>query len=379
MLSGFEQCRGYQPSLCGLHRCFVTPKRVAAHDEMVVRRALSRACSKLNVNVLSCSELSPGTKILFYFKDVLRWQIGNIADAGDKFATIRRNRDGLGRGLKIALEDIQLMPTSSLLQRLFEIEHFDPEESDQLPGRVEIPVTSGSAQAPGCARTEALLAFDAVRTTKRTPLKMDIGVDVQVEGRPSASTIDDLSRVEQRLLAETFDAVGSKEVSSSALSFLPPWVVEKAVETERQNYMNVVEETSYAQAGPHANVFSTHSFLKFKFEDGSYRLKCRLVPHGNRDEEKGALRKDSSTAQSSVIRLVLAIAMLHKFSVGSIDVVAAYLQSGPLLRRVFVRPPRGWAKPGCCYALLRMRPLLNSWAECSVVISCGKVDYDKSG
>jgi hypothetical protein len=24
----------------------------------------------------------------------------------------------------------------------------------------------------------------------------------------------------------------------------------------------------------------------------------------------------------------------------------------------------------CCYALLRMRPLLNSWAECSVVISC---------
>jgi hypothetical protein len=32
-----------------------------------------------------------------------------------------------------------------------------------------------------------------------------------------------------------------------------------------------------------------------------------------------------------------------------------------------------------CYALLRMRPLLNSCAECSVVISCGKVDYDKSG
>jgi hypothetical protein len=32
-----------------------------------------------------------------------------------------------------------------------------------------------------------------------------------------------------------------------------------------------------------------------------------------------------------------------------------------------------------CYALLRMRPLLNSWAECSVVISCGNVDYDKSG
>jgi hypothetical protein len=32
-----------------------------------------------------------------------------------------------------------------------------------------------------------------------------------------------------------------------------------------------------------------------------------------------------------------------------------------------------------CYALLWMRPLSISWAECSVVISCGKVDYDKSG
>jgi hypothetical protein len=34
---------------------------------------------------------------------------------------------------------------------------------------------------------------------------------------------------------------------------------------------------------------------------------------------------------------------------------------------------------GKCYALLRMRPLSISCAECSVVISCGKVDYDKSG
>jgi hypothetical protein len=99
--------------------------------------------------------------------------------------------------------------------------------------------------------------------------------------------------------------------------------------------MNVVKETSYAQAGPHANVLSTHSFLKIKFVEGSYRLKCRLVVHGNREEENDALRKDSSTAQSSVIRLILATAMVHNLSVGSIDVVAAYLQSGPLPRRVF--------------------------------------------
>jgi hypothetical protein len=52
------------------------------------------------------------------------------------------------------------------------------------------------------------------------------------------------------LLAEAFDAVGSREISSSALSFLPPWVIEKAVETERQNCMNVVEETLTRKPGP---------------------------------------------------------------------------------------------------------------------------------
>jgi hypothetical protein len=31
-----------------------------------------------------------------------------------------------------------------------------------------------------------------------------------------------------------------------------------------------------------------------------------------------------------------------------------------------------------CYALLRMKPLSMPCAECSVVLSCGKVDYDKS-
>jgi hypothetical protein len=41
--------------------------------------------------------------------------------------------------------------------------------------------------------------------------------------------------------------------------------------------------------------------------------------------------------------------------------------------------PKNLAESVKCYALLRMRPLSISWAECSVVISCGKDDYDKSG
>jgi hypothetical protein len=71
-------------------------------------------------------------------------------------------------------------------------------------------VTLGSAQARDFVRTEALLIFDAARTTTRTPLQMDVDVDVKVEERPSAGTTDDFSRVEPRLLTEAFDAVCSK-------------------------------------------------------------------------------------------------------------------------------------------------------------------------
>jgi hypothetical protein len=78
---------------------------------------------------------------------------------------------------------------------------------------------------------------------------------------------------------------------------------------------------SFARTGFHANVLSTHSFFMIKFEDSRYRLTFRLMPYGNQDQEKCELGKDSSAAESSVIRLVLVIAMLLKFTVGSIDVI----------------------------------------------------------
>jgi hypothetical protein len=123
MLSAFEQCRGYTNHPCAAYTDASLPQKVLLHMTRWLHvELLSRACSKRNVNVLSCSELSPGHEILFYFKDVVnkdvsRWQIGYISDAGDNFAAIRRSREGRGRGLKIALKDIQLIPKSPLQQR----------------------------------------------------------------------------------------------------------------------------------------------------------------------------------------------------------------------------------------------------------------------
>jgi hypothetical protein len=243
-----------------LHREFVTPIRVAAHDYIVARRALARACSKRNVNVLSFSELSPGTGTLFYVKDVVkkgvsRWHIGYIADADDNL-----QQSGETGTVEAADWNIQLMSMSSFLQRLFEIETFDSDVSNQLLAKKRYWSLQGCAGARiwdyewliglrGCPQKEA----NSVRNGRQS-CRTSRGEAESLRNRR-------LSRVEQRLLEMAFDAVGSKEFPARDLSFLPPWMIEKAVETEEQTFMNIVEESSCAQARPHANVFSTFSFL----------------------------------------------------------------------------------------------------------------------
>lgn len=75
------------------------------------------------------------------------------------------------------------------------------------------------------------------------------------------------------------------------------------------------------------------------------KLKGRLVPHGNRDNERGDIRKDSSTAQFDVIRLLLCLTTFLGLRLGLADVKGAYLQSGPIQRELYVRPPREWKGP----------------------------------
>lgn len=84
-------------------------------------------------------------------------------------------------------------------------------------------------------------------------------------------------------------------------------------------------------------------------------LKARIVPHGNRDDEKDDVRKDSSAAQFFAIRLVLYISTLLGFRLGMADIKGAYLQSGPIKRTIYVRPPREWrGARGMLWMLLKL-------------------------
>lgn len=73
-------------------------------------------------------------------------------------------------------------------------------------------------------------------------------------------------------------------------------------------------------------------------------MKARICPHGNKDRMKSAVRKYSAMAQFDAIRILLSITTLMPIRLSIIDISDTYMQSVPINRIIFVRPPREWRK-----------------------------------
>jgi hypothetical protein len=141
------------------------------------------------------------------------------------------------------------------------------------------------------------------------------------------------------LLQQIQAAIGDSDVSITQLQWEPTWLLDKAVTAEKENYLKACRPIKLSELPPPSNVISSHHFFSIKqTSDGNLKLKCRMVPRGNRDREKEGLRTDSATAQFAAIRLLLSLAVLLHFRLSSIDISGAYLQADPLTRDIFVRP-----------------------------------------
>jgi Reverse transcriptase (RNA-dependent DNA polymerase) len=156
------------------------------------------------------------------------------------------------------------------------------------------------------------------------------------------------------------------------------------------------KEVSSDMVTANANNISTRWVIsKTMNDDGTWRSKARLVARGYEDKEKDRVSSDSPVDLTPAQHLVLALLAEKQWIQNSWDFTTAFSQGKFLTRDVFVVPPIDFLGSHVvwrlkepiydilsapkCYALLRMRPLSRSWAESCVVISCGKVDHDKSG
>ena len=155
-----------------------------------------------------------------------------------------------------------------------------------------------------------------------------------------------LQSQEQVLLRKIREVVGDGPVSEAKLQFAPQWIIDKSIQAEKENYTSkkVYISVHRKDVPPRSNTISSHHFFQVK-TDGTpdkLKLKCRLVPHGNRDAEKDSVRTDSATAQFPVIRILLSLATILRLKISAIDIRGAYLQAGELKRDIYMKPPRGW-------------------------------------
>lgn len=65
---------------------------------------------------------------------------------------------------------------------------------------------------------------------------------------------------------------------------------------------------------------------------------------------------DSATVQFDVIRLMLSMISMTPMRLGLVDISSVYMQSGPIQRENYVRPPREWdrGRRGTIWKLLKL-------------------------
>jgi hypothetical protein len=130
------------------------------------------------------------------------------------------------------------------------------------------------------------------------------------------------------LLQQIQAAIGDSDVSITQRQWVPIWLLDKAVTVEKENCLKACRPIKHSELPPRSNVVSSHHFFYVKkTSDGNLKLKCRLVPHGNRDRETEGLRTDSATAQFAAIRLLLSLAVLLHFCHALRDLSSGYLSS----------------------------------------------------
>ena len=336
--SSFEMARGYTPGISGLCHLKVSSELVQAQKARTARRALQRLLSSHKSTPICKSLLPSGRKIWFFDKD-RKWHEIQVRSTEPYFVTCRRKKKG--PALKIAYEDIRLAPDNSVDYQLLsselggvseDVEEMDVEPNDDS-GAVETTVDSSATTQ---AEKDALLGATGDPVPQEKPCK-DIG-NAQVS---DSVTLGPLRSDKDLELAKVYEVIGHATVMRRDLEFAPPWLIDEAYNEEEKNWDGVYQSVEEVSVPRDANVISSHVAYKIKVtEHDKLRLKARICPLGNLDKDKDGIRKDSAAAQFPTIRLMLSLSALLGLKVGTIDISAAYLQSGPIKREIFVHPPK---------------------------------------
>lgn len=84
-----------------------------------------------------------------------------------------------------------------------------------------------------------------------------------------------------------------------------------------------------------ADIITSHVLYKVKQrDDGTKMVKARIAPHGNEDDMKEELKKDSATCTPVRMRILQSISVIKGWLLCKIDFQSAFLQSDDVTRDV---------------------------------------------
>lgn len=293
------------------------------------------------------------------------WIKAQVVRTHQHFLEAKRIVNGIlsrGPAMKPAYEDIRIAPSSPLAQELMSCsleqelglmaDGGEESHNAQHPPNVNALLTARlSGDSNSCAIADIGIAQIDGPSKAYKKLKhaatMDIDRD-DSELRKPPTAIHELESEKPRIMEQIYSQIGSKQVSRSKVEFAPSWILDEAFQTEHDsNWKGAYKPVREDEVAKDANVVRSHVVYKVKTnEDGERALKARICPHGNEDDDKDEVRKDSANAQLAVIRLMLSLVTFLGFHIKTADIKGAYLQSGPIQRNIYVRPPREWHYSG---------------------------------
>lgn len=92
---------------------------------------------------------------------------------------------------------------------------------------------------------------------------------------------------------------------------------------------------------PNPNIIPSHVIFKWKEQNTPHqRLKARIAPNGNQDNEKENQKTDSPSIKPELMKLIVSYASENGYDICLADIETAFLQSEGINREIYVKPPR---------------------------------------
>ena len=124
-------------------------------------------------------------------------------------------------------------------------------------------------------------------------------------------TIPEIASIHKEALHEYFKTFAHKEFMLNQAEGLPPHPVWNAYHDEELEFLKAVHEFQYPKCRGIRILSQVMLIYKVKEnDDGSFKMKARIAPHGNKSEDKQMLKTDSSQCPPTGMRIILSIASM---------------------------------------------------------------------